>query len=271
VRDVRPLKTLASIVVSNVDKLIVDGQFPVRLVNYTDVYYGDRLSSQLDLMPATATAAQLDRFRLRNGDVLITKDSETADDIGVAAYVEDAADDMVCGYHLALLRPQPQRADGRFLYWAMRSDFIRDQFSTAATGVTRFGLRVDGIASTAVPAPAVAEQRAIAAFLDTETARIDALITKKRRLIELLDERFRTQIDQVIGQGPRIPLKRLVEYREGPGIMAHDFRDDGVPLVRVAGVAGPNVTLKGCNFLDPETVRSRWSHFALREGDRDQR
>ena len=57
------------------------------------------------LMNATAGSDEIDRFHLRPGDVLITKDSEAWDDIGVPAFVEGAADNMVCGYHLALLRP----------------------------------------------------------------------------------------------------------------------------------------------------------------------
>lgn len=109
----RPLKHLVEVSVSNVDKKTAEGEQPVRLVNYTDVYYGDRLSPSLDLMDATASTRQIRAFRLRGGDVVITKDSELADDIGIAAYVECASDDMVLGYHLALLRPRPGIVDGR--------------------------------------------------------------------------------------------------------------------------------------------------------------
>ena len=49
--------------------------------------------------------------------------------------------------------------------------------------------------------------------------------------------------------------------------MAADFRDEGVPLIRVSGVGGESVTLQGCNFLDPSMVSSRWDHFRLRRGD----
>jgi len=186
----RPLRQLANVSVSNVDKKSAEGQLPVRLINYTDVYYGDRLAPGPDLMEATATAQQLAAFRLLPGDVVITKDSETADDIGVAAYVEESANDVVLGYHLALLRPRPSMMFDRFLYWAICSDDIRGQFETSATGVTRFGLRSDAIRSASLPAPPVAAQQAIADFLDGETARIDALVAKKRRLVLALDERF---------------------------------------------------------------------------------
>lgn len=49
--------------------------------------------------------------------------------------------------------------------------------------------------------------------------------------------------------------------------MAADFRDQGVPLIRLAGLERGGTVLAGCNFLDPSTVAKRWAHFALHEGD----
>ena len=57
-------------------------------------------------MAATASPDEVERFRLQRGDVLITKDSETWDDIAIPTLVVDAADDLICGYHLAILRPK---------------------------------------------------------------------------------------------------------------------------------------------------------------------
>jgi type I restriction enzyme S subunit len=174
--------------ISNVDKKSKDGEAPVRICNYTDVYYGDRITPYLDLMAATAPADQVRRFRLREGDVLITKDSETAEDIGVPAFVEGPASDLVCGYHLAIIRPSD--IDGRYLYWAMSSDDLQGQLTAGATGVTRYGLRAETIGNAEVSLPSPAEQREIADYLDTETARIDALIAKKGRIATLLKLRF---------------------------------------------------------------------------------
>ena len=64
-----------------------------------------------------------------------------------------------------------------------------------------------------------------------------------------------------------IPLKRAVEFVEGPGIMATDFTNDGVPLLRIAGIGGHTATLEGCNYLSPDLVRQRWQHFRVRRGD----
>lgn len=218
----QPLKHLAAVSVSNVDKKSVEGDHPVRLVNYTDVYYGDRITPALSLMDATATTQQLEAFRLRPGDVAITKDSETADDIGIAAFIEESAPDLVLGYHLALLRPRPSAIDPRFLYWCMRSDLARGQLSTGATGVTRFGLRQDVIASVSLPTPRLMEQRTIADFLDTETARIDALIAKKRRMIDLLRAELAERVARAVLLEQRYdhPLQVTRGEALAPGVRA---------------------------------------------------
>ena len=85
-----------------------------------------------------------------------------------------------------------------------------DQFRGAANGITRFGLGSDAIARLACsPLPPTSEQRAIAAFLDRETARIDALVAKKERLIELLQEKRTALITRAVTKGldPTVPMK----------------------------------------------------------------
>lgn len=80
--------------------------------NYTDVYKNDRITDEMDLMRATATAAEIARLTLKAGDVILTKDSETPDDIGVPAWVPEDLPGVVCAYHLGLLRPVPDRVLG---------------------------------------------------------------------------------------------------------------------------------------------------------------
>lgn len=63
----------------------------------------------------------------------------------------------------------------------------------------------------------------------------------------------------------RIP--EVLTFREGPGILKCDFQNDGVPLIRIAGMRGEIVSLDGCNFLDPQKVQKKWSHFRLELGD----
>jgi type I restriction enzyme S subunit len=63
------------------------------------------------------------------------------------------------------------------------------------------------------------------------------------------------------------PLKHCVRFVEGPGIMATDFTSEGVPLLRIKSIGGRTVTLDGCDFLHPEQVDKKWSHFRVQAGD----
>ena len=185
--EVRRLKSFAIVQLSNVDKKSAEGQDAVRLSNYVDVYYNERIDDGIDFMLATATTEQIRRFSLRTGDVLITKDSETWTDIAVPAVVSEDLPGVLCGYHLAHIRPDGH-CDGRFLSRVFAAVGPRDQYHIAANGITRFGLTGDSIRAGVFALPPIPEQRAIAAFLDRETTKIDALIAKVREAIDRLKE-----------------------------------------------------------------------------------
>lgn len=206
--EVKRLWTIASIRLSNVDKKSVEGQVPVRLCNYVDVYYHEHITPDLEFMAATATPEQTQRFSLRAGDVLITKDSESWTDIAVPAVVSTDLPDVLCGYHLAIVRPAPGY-DGAFLARAFSAIGPRNQFHVAANGITRFALGAEAIRTGLFATPPVQEQRPIAAFLDRETGRIDALVAKKERLVELLREKRTALITRAVTRGldPNAPMK----------------------------------------------------------------
>jgi type I restriction enzyme S subunit len=180
------------VAVSNVDKKSVTSEEPVRLCNYTDVYYNDVITDRLSLMEATASQEQIRHFGLRAGDVLITKDSETPEDIGVPAFVQQSIQRGVCGYHLAIVRARPDRLMPKYLFWALQASGARAELSSAATGVTRFGLRAGSIRDLKISAPSLEPQRRVADFLDAEITRINDLIDRKLTLVARVEERFRT-------------------------------------------------------------------------------
>ena len=142
-------RNVVDMLVSNIDKHTVEGQVPVRLCNYVDVYKNERITDRLAFMRATASPDEVKRFRLQVGDVIITKDSEMWNDIGVPALVEYAAPDLVCGYHLAILRPRRGIIHGSYLLRALQSQGVASQYYVSANGVTRYGLSHDAIKSEA--------------------------------------------------------------------------------------------------------------------------
>ena len=134
-----PLGDTCEIITSPVDKKIVDGELSVKLCNYTDVYYNNTIDSKINFMTATAKPREIERFSLVKGDVIITKDSETPDDIGVPAYVKETVRNLLCGYHLAILRPKKYMT-GKYICYALTSPRIKNDFYRFANGITRFGL-----------------------------------------------------------------------------------------------------------------------------------
>jgi type I restriction enzyme S subunit len=199
--DVKRLKTSARFWVSNVDKVPSEDETPVRLCNYTDVYYNEFLRPDMGLMETTATKEEIEYFGLRVGDVLITKDSEEWSDIAVPALVVATAPDFVCGYHLAMIRSDARKIVGGFLLRAFQSGAVNQQFQVGATGVTRYGLPKSAIGEAVLPLPPTGEQAAIAAFLQCETAKIATLVKKKRALIERLKEKRSALISRTVTRG----------------------------------------------------------------------
>ena len=195
------LKGAATYWVSNVDTVPADDEVPVRLCNYTDVYYHDHVSPGMGLMETTATPDEIRRFGLKVGDVVMTKDSEEWSDIAVPALVVESAPDLVCGYHLAIVRSNEQVLIGRFLLRAFQACAVNQQFQVAATGVTRYGLPKSAIGEAWLPLPSPVEQCAIADFLDRETVKIDTLVAKKRTLIDRLKEKRTALISRTVTRG----------------------------------------------------------------------
>jgi Restriction endonuclease S subunits len=203
------LQNIAELRTSNVDKKSAEGEQPVRLCNYVDVYKNDKVTMTLDFMEATASNAQIERFNLQVDDVVITKDSESPDDIGIPALIAETAPDLVCGYHLTILRPYKDKAVGSYLAYALCSRLSTYQFYLAANGVTRFGLTYQETKNIRITLPPLDEQRRIAAFLDWKTGQIDALIARKQALLEMLKEKRLAVITQAVSRGldPSLPLR----------------------------------------------------------------
>ena len=124
--------------------------------------------------------------------MVITKDSETADDIAMPTYVANTAGDLVCGYHLAIVRPG-KKVDGRFLKFVFEMPHTRYYFGTRANGAIRFGLTIDGITGAKFNLPPLEEQRRIAlAIVGAEQeiseriTSIEKLRTEKKALMQQL-------------------------------------------------------------------------------------
>ncbi len=177
------LRDVTDLTLSSVDKRSRTNERSVMLCNYTDAYNNSFIRADMDFMKATATDHEIARCSLAAGDVIITKDSEKHDDIGVPALVRERIEGLVCGYHLAILRPRRSEVDGGYLYYALSTEEIQRQFHSYANGVTRFGLRKADIGLVEIPVPTLHEQRSIAHVLGT----LDDKIELNRRMNATLE------------------------------------------------------------------------------------
>ena len=183
------LKYIADIKFSSVDKHIIEDEIPVRLCNYVDVYKNDYVTNDLELMLATATESEIARFKVLKGDVIITKDSEESIDIAVPTFVKEDLDNVICGYHLAIVRADETQILSEYIFRAFQSKDINSHFVIAATGVTRVGLSMGEITGVRISYPkSLKEQQQIITHIKTETSAIDIAIAKAEKEIELVKE-----------------------------------------------------------------------------------
>ena len=206
--------------ISSVDKKTKHNEHAIHLCNYTDVYNNSFIHSDLDFMTATATEREISNCTLNAEDVIITKDSEKYDDIGVPALVRENIPNLVCGYHLAILRPSLSDIDGTYLFYALTTDDAQHQFQSYANGITRFGLRKADIGLIEIPLPPLPDQRVIGHILRT----LDDKIELNRQMNKTLEEMARALFKSWFVDFDPVRAKMDGRWRPGeslPGLPAH--------------------------------------------------
>lgn len=241
-----PLIAVAEPRFSSVDKLTHSSEEPVRLCNYTDVYNNDYITGDLEFMRASATQPEISRFGLQVGDVIITKDSETPDDIGIPTVVDYAAPDLVCGYHLALIRPNQEEVDPTFLAKQLGHHRLACYFGQQANGLTRYGLPIGAVNNAPLWLPELGEQKAVGVILrlvDEAIAKTEAVIAKLRQVrAGLLHDLLTRGLDKN-GQ-LRDPIVHPEQFQDSPiGRIPREWEVKS--LSTLCGYIGSGVTPRG--------------------------
>lgn len=200
--DVMKLKYLSRITPSSVDKHIFDDEIQVSVCNYTHVYYNNFINTKVSLDVGSCTENEFSKFKLYKDDVIITKDSETPDDIGIPTLVSESLENTVCGYHLTIIRPEGIK--GGYLFRFILSERTRRYFEINSNGVTRFGLGKPSVENLVIPLPTEEEQEQIITYLDHETQIIDDLIFNEQKRIDLLKEYKQSLISEVVTGKKRV-------------------------------------------------------------------
>lgn len=162
------LGDIATVDISGVDKKTTPGEKSVRLCNYVDVYHNYAITKDFisSFMIASANSVELDTFSLRKGDVAITKDSETRDDLGASTYiVEDFDEDVVLGYHTALIRPDNEVLDSSYLNALLNTTLYKTYwFNNASGSGQRYTLSQDVIEDLPLFLPDIKVQRRVGEY-----------------------------------------------------------------------------------------------------------
>ena len=212
------LADIAKIEISGVDKKTIEGETPVRLCNFVDVYYNWAITKDKAkrFMIASAKQSEIDRFSIGKGMVAITKDSETKYDIGVATYIADNFDNVVLGYHCALITPNPTIVDGKYLNAFMHTQYIQKYFENNASGSgQRYTLSNDTISNIPVLLPPMEVQRTIGKLL----ADLDRKIELNRQINDNLEAMAKQLYDYWFVQFD-FPNEEGKPYKSSGGAMA---------------------------------------------------
>jgi len=181
------LGDIAKIEISGVDKKSVDGETPVRLCNFVDVYRNWAITQKLseNFMIASAKETEIAKCSIHKGQVAITKDSETRDDIGIPAYIADDFDNVLLGYHCALITPNDDVLDGKYLNAFMHTRYIQKYFENNASGSgQRYTLSNETIFQIPILLPSLEVQKAIGNLLSN----IDRKIELNRQINDNLEK-----------------------------------------------------------------------------------
>lgn len=158
-----------------------------------------------DLPKMDIPPVERERYRIRSGDLLVCEGGE----VGRSAIWREELGE--CYYQKALhrVRPHATDEDPRFLFYVLYSLAKLGVFAASGNQNTIDHLTAVQLRHYRFPHPPLVEQGLIAAFLDRETAKIDALVAKKERLLELLEEKRAALVTRAVTRGldPEARLK----------------------------------------------------------------
>lgn len=233
------------------------------------------------------TAPSRARRVVKHGDTIV---STVRTYLRAIAPIRNLDDDLIVSTGFAVIRPRKVRSD--FLSYALCESSFVETIVARSVGVSYPAINASEVGTIPIPLPPADEQRAIADFLDRETARLDTLVEKKRELIEKLNEKRTAVISHTVTRGlnPNVkfkpsgiewlgeipqhwdvrPLFRLTSViQTGPfGSQLHesDYLEGGIPLINPAHIVAGHLVPDNQSAVDAETA-ARLTRHQLKPGD----
>ncbi len=166
-------------------------------ISYSDIYNNAFLPLQVN---GLAQSSEEDRvlYSVCKGDVFFTRTSETMNDIGVASTCLQSIENAIFSGFTIRFRQSVQKINEHFSKYYFRMGQLQTFFEKQINLVTRASLGQDVLKQLPVCLPPLPEQQSIAICLDNATCKIDTLISKAEKAIELLKERRTTLISATV-------------------------------------------------------------------------
>jgi len=185
------------------------------------------------------TAPSRARKPVRSGDVIV---STVRTYLKAVARVDETHNGAIVSTGFAVLRPNAD-VDAGYLYRLCQANAFVADVEARSTGVSYPAINPSALSAIKVPFPDLAIQKAIAAFLDRETTRIDKLIAKKERQVELLSAHLVSAISGIVEDAlslfdPPVAALRhfIVNMCDGPfgsSLKSEHYSNSGVRVIRL--------------------------------------
>lgn len=179
----------------------------------------------------------LARYRVKTGDVLFNRTSETQDEVGLASvYVGD--EPVVFGGFVLRGQAKTKRLESSYAKYGLRAPDVRRQIIARGQGGIRANVGQRDLKTVSVGLPERDEQKAIATALDDASALVQSLtllIAKKRDIkVGMVQELLtgRTRLPGFTGEWRPTQVSRLGSFLKGRGIKRDEVRATGVPCIR---------------------------------------
>lgn len=217
------------------------------------------------------------RRRVRDGDVII---STVRTYLQAITQIHEPSDNLVVSTGFAVVRPRPDRFDVRYCRFALQEPVFLAEVERRSVGVSYPAINAADLADVPISVHPLQSQRAIADYLDRETARMDALVAAKQRLLMLLAEKRRAVITRAVTRGLEKTTKAgdlpdgwanppvYARYSVQLGKMLDEKRISGAhlaPYLRNTDIQWDGINTADLPEMDfDEAERNR---YALRPGD----
>ena len=178
---------------AGVDKKVNEGEVPVRLLNFVDVFYRDFIYNDELTHWVTAKPIKVEQCSVQKGDIFFTPSSEMPTDIALSAVAMEDMEGVVYSYHIVRLRLHIEM-DLYYRAYAFKTDEFYKQAERICDGSgQRYVISQDGFRNMSIHLPPISEQKAIAEVLtaadneiDIHRKKLDALRLQKRGLMQQL-------------------------------------------------------------------------------------